>query len=447
MGTFPLLGMRMMSLARLRPLHWIILAGLVALLAWAIWFLRSPAPAVSEEQGNVPTVDARGRVQLSSGQRDALGIDLIAVEAAHDVPITGLPAEVMAPLAASTQVTVPYSGVVTRVLVDEGELVREGQAMLRVQSRDLIAARGELARARAESSAAVEKAKRDTTLAQEGIISAARSEESAARAAAARASLGEAQAMLSQLRPAVDGLPGEYDVLAPQAGLVLRRSVGPGEALQAMAPAFVISATDELDIVFNVPMALRGELHPGLNVLLPDGTQAQVVAIGADTDGATQTLRLRARATAPKALLAGQQIEVSLLLTAPADAVTVPVSALLSHADREVLYVEDENGFRGIIVERLGGDIENAVVRGEGLVPGMRVVRRGASVLKTLAPVQDKPGLSMNYARPHLSLEPTQHFAHSVIEPAINSIAKCHVNPMACAIFARIHEKSGLAPC
>jgi membrane fusion protein, heavy metal efflux system len=390
MSAFPLPGMRMMSPARFRPVHWIALAvAFAALLAALIWWQRSPVVVDTGPANNAPVADGQGRVKLSPSQRDALGIDVVATVAAQDVPITGLPAEVMAPLASSTQVSVPYSGVVTRVLVDEGETVREAQPMLRLQSRDLIAARGELARAQAESRAATEKARRDTTLAGEGIISAARKQESVARAAAAEASLGEAQAMLSQLRPAADGMPGEYEVLAPQSGRVLRRNVGPGEALQAMAPAFVISASDELDIVFSVPVALHAQLRAGQVIILPDGAQGQVVAIGADTDGATQTLRVRARASAPAALLAGQQIEVSLLLPAPPDAVTVPVSALLSHADREVLYVEEDSAFRGIIVERLGGDLDNAVVRGTGLVPGTHMVRRGGSVLKTLAPVQD----------------------------------------------------------
>ncbi len=378
-----------MSLGHLKPVHWIALAALIALVFLAVWWQRSPGLVEPTQEIQAPVADAQGRVQLSTVQRDALGIELIDAVAAEDVPITGLPAEVMAPLAASTQVSVPYSGVVTRVLVDEGEHVQDGQPMLRLQSRDLIAAHGDLVRARAETRAAVDKANRDTTLVQEGIISAARKNESVARADAARASLAEAQAMFSQLRAVPGGLPGEYEVLAPQSGVVLRRNVGPGEALQAMAPAFVISETGELDIVFNAPVSLRAMLRTGLSIRLPDGSSGSVVAIGASTDSATQTLRVRARADASNTLVAGQQIEVSLLLPAPPDAVTVPVSALLSHAQREVLYVEEDNAFHGIIVERLGGDIEHAVVRGAGLVSGMQVVRRGGSVLKTLAPVQD----------------------------------------------------------
>ncbi len=46
----------------------------------------------------------------------------------------------------------------------------------------------------------------------------------------------------------------------------------------------------------------------------------------------------------------------------------------------------------------------------------------------------------MKYTSPHLSLESTRLLAQSAIEPAIVSIAKSRVNPMACAIIARIHE-------
>ncbi len=46
----------------------------------------------------------------------------------------------------------------------------------------------------------------------------------------------------------------------------------------------------------------------------------------------------------------------------------------------------------------------------------------------------------MNYARPRLPLESTEHFTHSAIEPAIASIAKRSENPMSSAIIMRIHK-------
>ena len=368
-----------------RAPHWVAIAAVAgALLAWWLWPQGADAPT---SETPVST-DAQGRVRLTRQQERNLGIRTERSRAATDVPVTGLPAEAMSPLATTTQVTVPFAGVVTRVLVDEGEQVRRGQPLLRVQSRDFIALQGELARVRAESGAAKEQARRDALLAKEGIIPAARRIESEARSAAASASVTEASAMLSQLRRPAEGMPGEYDILAPQAGRILRRGVRPGQAMEAMAPAFVMAGSTELDIVFTSPIGLHSTLRPGLAVHLPDGGVATVVAVGADTDALSQSLRVRARAEHAGALVPGQQFEVALSLPAPADAVEVPASALLPHGEQQVLYLLDETGYRGLVVVPLGSDGGRAVVSAKGLRPGMQVVVAGASVLKSLAPTE-----------------------------------------------------------
>lgn len=369
---------------RLRPLHWIVVTALAAVvIAWLAW-----PRTVQTPPSQTPVADAQGRVTLTPEQVSNLGIQTTAAVAASDIPVTGLPAEAMPPLAASTQVTTPFAGVVTRVLVDEGEQVRRGQPLLRVQSRELIAVQGELARVRAEAGVAAQQARRDALLASEGIIPAARQAESRARSAAAAASVQEANALLAQLRRTPGGMPGEYDILAPQAGRVLRRTATTGQALEAMAPTFVIAEGDALDIHFAAPIALRERLRPGLAVRLPGGGEARVVAVGADTDALSQSLRVRARAERSDALVAGQQFEVALALPAPAGAVQVPVSALLPHGEQHLLYLLEDGAYRGQVVTLLGDDGNRAVVAGDGLRAGTDVVAAGASVLKSLAPVE-----------------------------------------------------------
>ncbi len=347
---------------------------------------KKAAPAPEAEAA--PVADAQGRVRLSAQQVANLGIATAPAQAADTLPLTGLPAEAMAPLSSSTLVTVPYAGVVTKVLVDEGEEVRRGQPMLRVQSRDLIGIQADLARARAEAGVAAQQAQRDAVLAREGIIPTARRQESAARAAAASVGVQESSAMLSQLRRSPGGLPGEFDILAPQAGRVLRREVTPGKAMEAMSPAFTIAEGQTLDIQFAVPVALRDALKPGLLLELPGGAQARVLSVGADTDAATQTLRVRARADEGTSLVPGQQLQVSLQTAAPVDAVRVPLSALLPHGEGFVLYVREGDAYRGMAVEKLGSSETQATVQGKGLRAGMAVVTTGSSVLKTLAPVE-----------------------------------------------------------
>ena len=93
------------------------------------------------------------------------------------IPLDGLPAQTVAPLSASAQVVAPYGGVVTRVLVDEGAAVRQGQALARIQSKDVLASQADLARARTEAAVAAAQARRDATLLAEGIIPATRNEQ------------------------------------------------------------------------------------------------------------------------------------------------------------------------------------------------------------------------------------------------------------------------------
>ena len=376
-----------MPLKRLKRLHWIVVAIAIALLALTAWWWLRPSTDGAVGGAIAPVADAQGRVTLTDQQIQALAIETVPAEAALSVPLTGLPAEATSPFASSSQVTVPFAGVVTQVLVDEGEQVRRGQPLLRVQSRELIGMRGDLARARTDARLATEQARRDAALAREGIIAGGRRDESAARAAAAKVTLNEASAMLSQIRQVNGGLPGEYDILAPRGGVVLRRNATPGDAMEAMSPAFVIADSNALDIRFSVPIALLGQVRPGLDVTLPHGVQAQVVAVGADTDAATQVLRVRAHVDTPGTLVAGQQFEVALQLPAPPGAMKVPVSALQPHGQRESLYLAEGTSFRGVVVERLGGDGDSVVVHGKSLHPGARVVSKGGSVLKSLAPI------------------------------------------------------------
>ncbi|MDE2407548.1 MAG: efflux RND transporter periplasmic adaptor subunit [Xanthomonadaceae bacterium] len=330
-----------------------------------------------------PKADAQGRIRLSAAQVANLGLRSVPAQAATTAPLTGLPAEVTVPLASSAQVTMPYAGVVTRVLVDEGETVHRGQPMLRLQSRELIAVQADLMRAQAASALAMQQARRDVLLEKEGLIPAARVQASRAQAQAASASVQQAVASLAQLRPS-GGAAGEFELLAPQAGRVLHRQVKPGQALEALAPAFTLAADDHLDLEFAVPVEQAKRLQVGQQVTLPGGAQATVAAVGGDADAGAQSLRVRAQLAAGSGLLPGQQLDVTLQLPVPAGAVTVPAGALLQDGDGHLLFVREGDAWHALKVRQLGGDGRNVVVLGTGLHVGMPVVTAGASLLNTM---------------------------------------------------------------
>jgi multidrug efflux pump subunit AcrA (membrane-fusion protein) len=105
--------------------------------------------------------------------------------------------------------------------------------------------------------------------------------------------------------------------------------------------------------------------------------------VGAATDAASQSLRLRARLPESAHWRVGERTTVRLLLPAPDGAVRVPLAALLPDGERTLVFVAGGEQYRAVPVERLGANAREAVVRGE-LKAGDVVVTRGASALKPL---------------------------------------------------------------
>ena len=253
---------------------------------------------------------------------------------------------------------------------------------------------------------AAAQARRDATLLAEGIIPATRNEQTQARAAAAQSTLQEANGALARLRPVSGGQAGEYELMAPLSGRVMRRHLSLGQAVAPLDIAFIVAQPGPLDVSVAVPLRWRSDLHPGLEVRLPDGTIARVTAVGGDTDLSSQSLRVRARVDADQAgadrYAAGQQISVALLLPAPQGTLSVPSSALLPAGSGHVLYVaepasQDKQGdlrVRAVPVQLLGQDESEAsnAVRPTSpdtapLVAGMQVVVRGTALLKSMIPL------------------------------------------------------------
>lgn len=387
-------------------------AVIIATAAGYGWWATSSRPTTTDTSTTATQeyqTGQDGSVVLSTVQLRAQGVEMAPVGATDVLMVEGLMAQAMVPLAASAQVVAPYGGVVTRLLVDEGTQVRQGQALARIQSQDVLSAEAELARARTEANTARLQAQRDAALLAEGIIAAARHEQSQARVVAAQSTLQQAQGALARLRPVAGGSAGEYELLAPISGQVVRRQISPGQAVAALEAAFVLAAPGQLDIFFSVPLRLRSDLHPGLNVRLPDGSLALVQAVGADADASSQSLRVRARLQAAEGealpYAAGQQMRVSLLLPAPAHTLVVPTSALLPAGAGHVVFVAQSQAdtqpaqvrIRAVAVQLLGESTAGSAVRAlpaadvggsaPPLAAGMQVVTRGTALLKSMIPM------------------------------------------------------------
>lgn len=362
----------------------LVVVPLLAVGGLAFWLWPrpdAPTPAATA----APAAD--GPLTLSPEQLKAQGIASEAAATTSTYPLPGLAAEASAPLDASARVVVPYAGVVTRLLADEGSMVERGQPLVRIQSREALAAQAALVAARSDALAAASQARRDSELLAAGVVPAARNEQSRARAVAAQGALRQAEGAMAHLRMADQGMPGEYVITAPMSGQVLRRDVDTGQAVDALASAFLIAQPGPLDVRFNLPVQYRAVVASGQQLQLDGAGMAVVQAISADTDSASQSLRVRARLEGASDVVAGQQFTATLQVPAPAGSLRVPASALLPAGGQHVVYRLQDGAVTAVPVQRvLGTDSDHAVIEASGLQPGQQVVSRGTAILKAMVP-------------------------------------------------------------
>lgn len=273
---------------------------------------------------------------------------------------------------------------VTEVKVEVGQTVEAGQELLRLDDR---AARSELAQARAaraEAEAAVALAaanlRRGDALRDRKLMSAADHDQLKAFEVQARARLAVAQAALeaAELRLSWTALK------APDAGVISRRAVQPGEVVSPAAPLFHLIRHNRLEWRAQIAADDLGRVAAGQSVRLrgPDGADVvgRVRAVAPGLDSATRTALLQADLPAPGALRAGMVAE-GRIDTGSAAALTVPLGAVVRRDGFAYAFSVDENGRavrHRVETGRVAGD--RIEIRA-GLEAGQQVVGRGAGFL------------------------------------------------------------------
>jgi multidrug efflux system membrane fusion protein len=294
------------------------------------------------------------------------------------------------------------AGPIEAVLFREGDVVRAGQPLFRIDPRPFDVAveraRAELQLARAKESLARSEAERAQRLAADQAISAEEVErrtsahaEAAARSAAAQAALDAA------------GLDREFAVIrAPMAGRIGRALVTAGNYVAAGAgqPLATLSATAPLHVYFDVAdAALIGQLaarrKPGRWQARVLDAQAGALLATAPVDfidnemgGATGTLRLRARIDTPApGLVPGQFVRVQ-LAGAASESLLVPDKAIgIDQGQRFVLVVQPDQqvAYRTVQTGALHGELRAIA---SGLQPGEQVIVSGLMKIRPGMKVQ-----------------------------------------------------------
>lgn len=296
-----------------------------------------------------------------------------AIDAAYRSTAT-LEAEEEATVMAKT------SGVVERILAEEGSRVRAGQVLAQLDTDRL---RLEAARARAEADKAQDNFDRNTRVYEKKLISKDLYDQSRFARDAARAVHELTQLTLR-----------DSAIKSPFAGVVSARYIKPGNLIQPNSPAFKVTQLDTLHAHIYVPERDIHKLAPRQSAALvvdawPDRSfKGAILRINPVVDAQTGTVKVTvAMAPDQLELKPGMFGRVEIQYDRREQAVLVPKDAVLTEDAANSVFVVAANKARRRPVKLGYSDGDNYEVL-EGLKADEQVVTTGQSSLKDDAKVE-----------------------------------------------------------
>jgi len=287
-----------------------------------------------------------------------------------------------------SSVKAKVSGEVQQVLVREGEPVRAGQVIARIDPTEFDAkaaqARGQMLAARGQYENARQTYERNRTLVSKGFISQTAFDNFQSSLDVARANLDAAEAGLAVTQKAL----ADTVVKSPLDGTVSARSVQPGEKVSPDTRLIDVVDLRVLELEAPVPMADVARAAIGQRVQLEvEGhgrLEGRLARINPAVTPGTRSVMIYVRVdNAETRLRSGMFARGTLVLGSRAGVLAVPAGAVRSEGERAFVYAVED----GVLAERpvqLGvRDAGSGMVEiTAGLSPGARIVRNNLGTLR-----------------------------------------------------------------
>ena len=335
---------------------------------------------------------------LTATELERLGVEFGAPDPAALTEVASGPAEVVIPPTQQVVVGTTVSGVLSRLLVAEGETVSAGQALAEIESLELLALQRAYINAFAANELAQVQLQRDRGLQEEGIIADRRLRETAAAASAATVALDQNRQQLrlaglsaDQLRKLSDRqqLSSTLKLRSPIDGVVVSQFSSLGSQVDVLAPVFRVADLSQLWLEVRVSQQQAANISLGMHVVAPDYDErlsAEVCHVGPVVDKVSQTVMIRAFTDNELRLLRPGQF-LSTRIVAGASRVgrtyAVPSRAIVNEGANTYLFVRTADGVAARQVRLLSGNgRESYVVSSEEL--DVQIVTSGVAALKSI---------------------------------------------------------------
>jgi RND family efflux transporter MFP subunit len=287
----------------------------------------------------------------------------------------------------SSRVGVPVDGRITRVLVELGDTVREGQPLLALASPAVDELRAAREQAQVELDAARTALARVEATVASRALPAKEAESARQRVRTAEVALQLADAKLGSVR--ASATDRELVITAPRSGVVVDKAVVVNQQVSSDSPSLLVVADlSAVWVVADVFESQAIDIRPGgaAEVTSPSlpgvtltGTVLMVPSVG---DPERHTLPVRVRlANADHRLRPNVYARVRFSVQHPGASLEIPTTAIVSDGEKQYVYVQDVPAHfvrREVIV---GSAHEGRIPVIRGLDAGETIVEEGAILL------------------------------------------------------------------
>ncbi|MCF2950335.1 efflux RND transporter periplasmic adaptor subunit [Paraglaciecola aquimarina] len=293
------------------------------------------------------------------------------------------------------QLTSLESGVVNTILVDAGDHVEQGQALVKLDDALAVI---ELSQAQAELQSAMVRYQEDQRLYEEVVGLTKQKVVAKTLLAERKANLANSQAMLAQVKAKLklqQEIVKRHVLLAPFAGTISHRNVDVGEWISQQNNILRLVSDDALRIYVDIPQEYFDQINSASSIdalVTPDTLSSDPMNLTVSKFIKVSNLSSRtfqARIDLPKStkLVAGMSARVKLVLPTPmASQVSLPKSALKRHPDGSYsVYSVQNNKIKRLSIKLLSSSFDQVIV--QGVDQAAVIVVSGSELLKEGTPV------------------------------------------------------------
>lgn len=333
------------------------------------------------------------QITLSETQIEHLGIEVDKLNSNEQSHLLYAPATVVAPANRELLISTSQPGLVTKLAVNLGDPINQGQVLAQLNSPELVNLQREFLTASSELELVNQGYQRDQKLFEEGVIPARRWQETQAQQHNATAQLDTVRQLLMmagmssadiQHLASHRQLNNVLTIRSPINGVVLERLATLGARLDLQAPLYRIADLSELWLEINIPQERLKSIKIGDTVKLDQhqAVTAKIQLLGQSVDDTNQTIMARAVVSkANSGLRIGQHLTAQIMQHSQEASFAVPNTAIAQYQGHAYVFLRNAEGFAVHEVTVSGHQRDQAQISGN-LSGNEQIASKGAAALK-----------------------------------------------------------------